>query len=66
MKRRTLQPTIINQVAGVSHELGSMQMNLSQIGDLSNKEKEVYYKIKSYWVLEQKFNCRLVFWDSLG
>ena len=26
--------------------------------------KEGYYKIKSSWVLEQKFNCRLVFQDK--
>ena len=25
--------------------------------------KEDYYKIKSNWVLEQMFNCRLVFWN---
>ena len=25
--------------------------------------KEGYYKIKSKWVLEQRFNYRLVFWD---
>ena len=28
--------------------------------------KEIYYTIKSNWVLEQMFNCKLVFWDSLG
>ena len=28
--------------------------------------KEGYYKIKSKWVLEQKFNCRLVFQDRPG
>ena len=26
-------------------------------------EEEVFYKIMSNWRLEQKFNCRLVFWD---
>ena len=30
-----------------------------------HQEKEGYYKIKSNWVLEQKFNCRLVFRDRL-
>jgi len=28
-----------------------------------HQEKEGYYKIKSNWVFEQMFNCRLVFWD---
>ena len=28
-----------------------------------HQRKEGYYKIKSNWVLEQKFNCRLVFQD---
>ena len=31
-----------------------------------HQRKEGYYKIKSNWILERKFNCRLVFWDRLG
>ena len=31
-----------------------------------HQKKESYYKIKSNWVLERRFNCRLVFWDRLG
>ena len=38
----------------------------SQIGGLSIKMKEGYYKTKSNWVLEQRFNCKLVFRDKLG
>ena len=30
------------------------------------ESEEVYYTIKSNWVLERRFNCRLVFWDRLG
>ena len=29
-------------------------------------KEEVFYKIMSNWRLEQKFNCKLVFWDSPG
>ena len=35
----------------------------SQIGGLCIKGKEDYYKIKFNWVLEQRFNYRLVYWD---
>ena len=28
--------------------------------------KEAYYKIKSNWVLERRFNCRLLFWNRPG
>ena len=31
-----------------------------------HKGKEDYYKIKSNWVLERRFNCRLVFQDTPG
>ena len=27
---------------------------------------EIYYTITFNWVLEQKFNYRSIFWDSLG
>ena len=29
-------------------------------------KEEVFYKIMSNWRLKQKFNCKLVFWDSPG
>ena len=38
----------------------------SQIGGLCIKGKKCYYKIKSNQVLEQRFNCKLVFRDSQG
>ena len=51
MKRRTLQSTTINQVAGVSHILGSMQRSQSQIENLYNKRKKVATRSSpiGYW-----------------
>ena len=51
MKWRTLQPTTIIQVAGISHVLGSMQRSKSQIGDLCIKGKKATTRSSSigYW-----------------
>ena len=51
MKWRIFQPTIINQVAEISHILGSVQRSKSQIGDLCNKGKKSTTKSSKigYW-----------------
>ena len=60
MKWRTLQSTSV-QVAGVSHVL-RIHAKVTN-WRFVNQKKESYYKIKSNWVLERRFNCRLVFRD---
>ena len=65
MKWRTLQPTTFVQVARVNHVLGSCK-GLVTNWRFVHQRKEGYYKMKSNWVSERRFNCRLVFWDKLG
>ena len=47
----------------IGHVIKRLKDSDSAMARICAKE-EVFYKIMSNWRLEQKFNCRLVFWDK--
>ena len=65
MKWRTLQPTTLFKLLELVtywDPCKELVINWRFV----HQRKEDYYKIKSNWVLEWRFNCRLIFRDKSG